>query len=41
MQTINLLDLIDPKKCFALVRLIRWGEAVGCPHCGSRNIEPI
>ena len=38
MQTINLLDLIDPKKCLALVRLIRWGETVRCPHCGSHNV---
>ena len=38
MQTINLLDLIDPKKCFALVRLMRWGETVRCPHCDSRNV---
>ena len=32
---INLLDLIDPKKCYALIRFIRWGESVTCPKCGS------
>ena len=35
---INLLDLIDPKKCFALIRLIRWGETVLCPKCGSHHV---
>jgi len=28
---INLLDLIDPQKCYALIRFIRWGETVTCP----------
>ena len=35
---INLLDLIDPKKCFALIRSLRWGEKVICPKCGSHHV---
>ncbi|VEP17674.1 conserved hypothetical protein [Hyella patelloides LEGE 07179] len=35
---INLLDLIDPKKCFALIRLIRWGETINCPKCSSHHV---
>lgn len=35
---INLLDLIDPQKCYVLIRLIRWGESVTCPKCGSHNV---
>ena len=38
MSPINLLDLIDPKKCFALVRLIRWGETVSCSKCSSEHV---
>ena len=33
-----LLDLIDPKKCFALIGLIRWVETVTCPKCGSHHV---
>ena len=38
ISPINLLDLIDPKKCYALVRFIRWGERVTCPNCGSHHV---
>ena len=38
ISPINLLDLIDPKKCFALIRFIRWGERVTCPKCGSHHV---
>ena len=36
--SINLLDLIDPQKCYALIRFIRWGESVTCPKCGSHHV---
>ena len=35
---LNLLDLIEPKKCYALIRCIRWGETVTCPKCGSHHV---
>lgn len=38
MSPINLLDLIDPKKCYALIRQLRWGETVSCPKCGSHQV---
>jgi transposase-like protein len=38
ISPINLLDLIDPKKCYALIRFIRWGESVTCPKCGSDHV---
>ena len=36
--SINLLDLIDPQKCYALIRLMRWGESVTCLKCGSHHV---
>ena len=38
MFPINLLNLIDPKKCYALIRQLRWGETVTCPKCGSHHV---
>ena len=35
---INLLDLIDPKKCFTLIRQLRWPETIICPKCGSHHV---
>ena len=35
---INLLNLIDSKKCFEMIRLMRWGETVTCPKCGSAHV---
>ena len=32
---INLSELLDDAKCFALVRQHRWPEGVRCPGCGS------
>jgi transposase-like protein len=31
----NLADLIDEAKCFAIVRELRWPDGVCCPRCGS------
>lgn len=38
LSPINLLDLIDPKKCYALIRHLRWAETVTCPKCGSHQV---
>ena len=38
LTPINLLDLIDPQKCYALIRLLRWGETVTCPKCDSHQV---
>ena len=32
---VNLSGLLDDAKCFALVRQLRWPEAVRCPGCGN------
>src|ERR671911_1962389 len=32
---VNLSELLDDAKCFALVRQRRWPEGVRCPGCGS------
>src|SRR4028119_2110568 len=32
---VNLSELLDDAKCFALVRQHRWPEGVRCPGCGS------
>jgi transposase-like protein len=34
----NLADLIDEAKCFAVVRELRWPDGVCCPRCGSTDI---
>ena len=36
--SINLLDLIDPQKCYALIRFIRWGGSVTCPKYSSHHV---
>ena len=35
---VNLAALLDDAKCFALVRLFRWPDGVGCPSCGSAAV---
>src|ERR671910_3177350 len=35
---INLSELLDDAKCFALVRQHRWPEGVRCPGCGSASV---
>ena len=36
---VNLQQLIDDAKCFAVVRELRWPDGVRCPHCGSGAIH--
>jgi transposase-like protein len=36
---VNLQQLIDDAKCFAVVRELRWPEGVRCPQCGSSAIH--
>lgn len=36
---VNLQQLIDDAKCFAVVRELRWPAGVRCPHCGSGTIK--
>lgn len=35
---INIQQLIDDAKCYAIVRELRWTDGVRCPHCGSGEI---
>src|SRR5438477_7357615 len=35
---LNIQELIDDAKCYAVVRAMRWPEGVKCPHCGSGEI---
>ena len=35
---LNIQELIDDAKCYAVVREMRWPEGVKCPHCGSGEI---
>ena len=34
----NIQQLIDEAKCYAVVRELRWPEGVKCPGCGSAEI---
>jgi transposase-like protein len=36
---INIQNLIDDAKCFAVVRELRWPAGVRCPKCGSTKIQ--
>ena len=36
---INLQELIDDAKCYAVVRELRWPDGVRCPECGSNKIK--
>lgn len=35
---LNIQQLIDDAKCYAVVREMRWPDGVKCPHCGSGEI---
>ena len=36
---LNIQDLIEDAKCYAVVRELRWPDGVKCPHCGSGEIK--
>ena len=36
---LNIQELIDDVKCYAVVRELRWPEGVKCPQCGSGEIN--
>ena len=36
---VNLQQLIDDAKCFAVVRELRWPDGVRCPACGSSAVH--
>ena len=36
---IHLQNLIDDKRCYEVVRQLRWPAGVGCPHCQSHQIS--
>jgi transposase-like protein len=35
---LNIQQLIDDAKCYAVVREMRWPEGVKCPYCGASDI---
>ena len=36
---VNLQQLIDDAKCYAVVRELRWPDGVRCPECGSGTVK--
>ena len=36
---VNLQQLIDDAKCFAVVRELRWPDGVRCPQCESGTVK--
>jgi Transposase and inactivated derivatives len=36
---VNIQQLIDDAKCFAVVRDLRWPGGVRCPQCGSEAVN--
>lgn len=39
MLNIQIKNLLDDKKCYEVVRELRWSEGVTCPTCKSKNIK--
>jgi hypothetical protein len=37
MLNIQTKNLIDDKKCYEVVRELRWAEGVVCPDCNSKK----
>ena len=41
-QTVGKFDISDfmpsEEKCFRVLRELRWGEGIKCPHCGSSEV---
>ncbi len=35
---VNIQELIDDAKCYAVVRELRWPDGVRCPKCGSTEV---
>jgi transposase-like protein len=38
---INILELINEKKCYEMVRSIRWPQGVHCPQCGLHWVKRL
>ena len=38
MLNIQIKNLIDDKKCYEIVRELRWSEGITCPHCNSKKV---
>ena len=36
---VNIQQLIDDAKCFAVIRELRWPDGIRCPRCGSNKIN--
>lgn len=39
MDVIKITALIDNKKCFEVIRDMRWSNGIQCPHCDSLSIK--
>ena len=39
MLNIQIKNLLDDKKCYEVVRELRWPNGVACPHCKSTDIK--
>jgi transposase-like protein len=39
MTTIHLKNLIDERKCYEMLREMRWPEGTKCPNCGSSEVK--
>lgn len=37
-MTISIQRLIDDRKCYEMMRELRWPDGVVCPHCCERNL---
>jgi transposase-like protein len=35
---LNIQQLIDDAKCYAVIREMRWPDGIKCPGCGSEAI---
>jgi len=35
---LNIQGLVDNRKCYEVIRQLRWPKALSCPHCGSEKV---
>jgi transposase-like protein len=38
-QMLNIGNLIDERKCYEMIRTVRWGSGVKCVSCGSNYVK--
>ena len=38
LPLVNIKNLVDAKKCYEVIRSLRWPDQCSCPHCNSTDV---